>query len=155
MDSLEIDSALNALEVQIAFGNVPGLNGTGYWPAVNAVKRNPDLTDQFADRIGAIDDATFNTWARLVVPMWAGTALAVIGAVLGLALIGASGFVPAWNGIVFLLGTGVVIGTTHGLGHIVVGTIGGVQFTAWFIGRGRPQPGVKTDYATYLYATPR
>jgi hypothetical protein len=155
VDSFEIDSALNALEVQIAFGNVPGLNGTGYWPAVNTVKRDPDLTDQFADRIGAIDDATFNAWARFVVPMWAGTALAVIGAVLGLALIGASEFVPTWNGIVFLLGTGVLIATTHGLGHILVGSFGGITFSAWFIGSGRPQPGVKTNYATYLRATPR
>jgi hypothetical protein len=155
VDSYEIDSVLNAVEVRIAFGNVPDLNGTGYWPAVQAIKRDPVLTEQFADRIGAIDDATFNAWARLVLPLWAGTALAVIGSLIGLVLIGASEFVPSWNGIVFLLGTGVLIGTTHGLGHIVVGTIGGIQFTAWFIGRGRPQPGVKTDYATYLYATPR
>jgi hypothetical protein len=152
---MEIDTALNAVEVQIAFGSMPDLNGTGYWPAVKEIKHDPALTEQFVDRIGAIDDVAFNTWARLVLPLWAGTVLAVIGALIGLVLIGASEFIPSLNGIMFLLGTGVLIGTTHGLGHIVVGTIGGIQFTAWFIGRGRPQPGVKTDYATYLNATPR
>jgi hypothetical protein len=54
-----------------------------------------------------------------------------------------------------MVGSGVLIGTTHGLGHTVVGSIGGITFYAWFVGRGRPQPGVKTNYATYLWATPR
>lgn len=55
----------------------------------------------------------------------------------------------------FLIGRGVLIGTTHGLGRIVVGSFGGITFSAWFVGRARPQPGVKTGYATYLRATPR
>jgi hypothetical protein len=84
-----------------------------------------------------------------------GTAAAVFGALVGAAFIVASEFVPSWNGIVFMAGTGILVGTTHGLGHLVVGRIGGIRFTAWFIGRGRPQPGVKTDYATYLRVTPR
>ena len=154
MTPYEVDSILNAIELQIALGSVPDLKGTGYWPAVNALKRDPDLVDQFADRIGAIDSATFNAWARLVLPMWAGTALGVIGALVGVALIASSEFIPYWNGIVFLIGTGVLIGTTHGLGHIVVGSFYGITFSGWFIGRGRPQPGVKTNYATYLRAAP-
>lgn len=155
MTPFEIDSALNACEVQIGFGNVPDLKAVGFWPAVRAVKDDPGLVNRFADRIGAIDRVAVNSWARIVVPMWMGTVLAVVGALIGLTLIGASEFVPSWNGIMFLFGAGVVIGTTHGLGHIVVGSVGGIRFIAWFIGQGRPQPGVKTDYATYLRATPR
>lgn len=155
MTPLEIDSALNAAEVQMAVGDSPELRGTGFWPAVHAVKGDRELIDRFADRIGAIDRSAFNAWARLVVPIWIGTALAVVGVLVGASLTTASAFVPQWNGIVFLAGTGVLIGTTHGLGHLVVGFIGGIHFYAWFIGAGRPQPGVKTDYATYLRATPR
>jgi hypothetical protein len=146
---------LNANEVQIASGRVPDLRATGFWPAVHAVKSNSDLVEQFADRIGVIDTVAFGALARLVVPFWMGTVAAVFGALVGAAFITASEFVPSWSGVVFMIGTGIIIGTTHGLGHIVVGRIGGITFSAWFIGRGRPQPGVKTDYATYLRATPQ
>ena len=155
MTPIEIDTALNAAEVQIAFGDAPDLKAAGFWRAVSAVKRDPSLTDQFADRIGAIDRVAFNGWARLVIPIWIGTTLAAIGALTGISIVSASALVPQWNGVVFLLGAGVLIGTTHGLGHLTVGFIGGIRFSAWFIGAGRPQPGVKTDYATYLRATPR
>lgn len=155
MTPLEIDAVLNANEVQIAFGNPPKLKKTGYWRAVSAVKGNPDLVEQFADRIGKIDTVAFAGWARIVIPFRIGTVAAVCGAFAGVALITTSEFVASWNGVMFMIGTGILIGATHGLGHIVVGRIGGLRFTAWFIGRGRPQPGVKTDYATYLRATPR
>ena len=151
----EVDTALNATEVQIAFGSVPDLRASGYWGVVNAVKGDPGLVDRFAERISAIDRVAFDAWARLVIPFWMGTVLAVVGALLGIALIAASEFVQEWNGIIFMIGTGILIGTTHGLGHIIVGYAGGIRFQAWFIGRGRPQPGVKTDYATYLRAAPR
>ncbi len=146
---------LNANEVEIASGRVPDLRATGYWRAVTAVKSDPDLVEQFAERIGVIDAVTFGAWARIVIPFWMGTVAAVLGAFAGLAFIAVSEFVPSWNGVTFMLGAGILIGTTHGLGHIVVGGIGDITFSAWFIGRGRPQPGVKTDYATYLAATPR
>jgi len=155
MTPLEIDTILNACEVQIGLGITPEINGTGFWPAVRAVKREPELIDQFADRIGAIDRAAFNSWARLVIPISLGTVIAVVGVLIGLSIISAAALIPEWNGIVFLVGTGVLIGTTHGLGHLIVGFIGGIRFSAWFIGRGRPQPGVKTDYGTYLRATPK
>jgi hypothetical protein len=44
----------------------------------------------------------------------------------------------------------VLLASTHGLGHLVVGRIVGSRFTVCFAGYRRPQPGVKTDYATYL-----
>ncbi|GMQ92710.1 MAG: hypothetical protein BMS9Abin12_0187 [Acidimicrobiia bacterium] len=155
MTPTEIDTVLNTAEVEIAFGGTPDLKKTGFWRAVAAVKREPALIDQFADRIGAIDKAGFAAWAWLVVPIWIGTMLAVVGTLVGLSLISSSALITSWSGFVFLAGTGVLIMTTHGLGHLVAGFVGGIRFSAWFIGGGRPQPGVKTDYATYLRATPR
>ena len=47
--------------------------------------------------------------------------------------------------------SGVLLVTTHGLGHLAVGKARGMKFTHWFVGTmQRPQPGVKLDYATYL-----
>ena len=155
MTPYEVDTILNKIEVEIGFGGTPDLRGTHFWSAVAATKRDPDLVSKFADRIGAIDRAAHDAWARLVIPLWIGTIVAIVGMLIGLSIVSASAFVPKWNGVAFLAGAGVLVGSTHGLGHLVVGYIVGIRFSGWFIGAGRPQPGVKTDYATYLRATPR
>ena len=60
------------------------------------------------------------------------------------------------NGLLLLAGMGVLFITTHSLAHLVVGRLAGIRFTHWFVaGVGRPQPGVKTDYASYLKASPQ
>lgn len=151
----EIEVVLASAERELADTGAADLRSLGFWRVVDAVKRDPSLNDQFADRIGAIDRAAFATWARLVIPIWLGTTIALGGAIAGVALMALSPTWSAWSGLIFLAGTGAVIGATHGLGHLVVGWIGGIRFSAWFVGRGRPQPGVKTDYATYLRASPR
>ena len=57
--------------------------------------------------------------------------------------------------LLLLAGVGAVLVATHGLGHLAVGRLVGIRFTHWFIGAmRRPQPGVKTDYATYLAVSP-
>ena len=151
----EVDTILNKIEVEIGFGGTPDLRGTHFWSAVAATKRDPDLVSKFADRIGAIDRAAHDAWARLVIPLWIGTIVAIVGMLIGLSIVSASAFVPKWNGVAFLAGAGVLVGSTHGLGHLVVGYMVGIRFSGWFIGRARPQPGVKINYATYLRASPR
>lgn len=151
MKAAEIDAALDAAE---ASGGDPA--GTGFWAAVAAVKRDRLLVESYADRIGAIDEHWFRSVVPLVLPMWLGTVLALLGSIAGLILIGvAYGVSEPWNGIWFLLGTLGLIVATHGLGHLAVGTVVGIRFTAWFAFFRRPQPGVKTDYASYLRAPAR
>lgn len=146
----EVDAVLSAAEDQIASQGTADLRDLGFWKAVAAAKRNPDLVEPFADRIGAIDQTVFLAWAPLTIPMWLGTTFAALATGLGLALIGMSYAKEPWDAVFFLTGTGVLLGSTHGLGHLVVGRIVGIRFTVWFAGYRRPQPGVKTDYATYL-----
>ena len=56
----------------------------------------------------------------------------------------------------FLAGMGILLVTTHGLGHLVAGTFVGIGFTSWFIATPiRPQPGVKVEYESYLNTPPR
>lgn len=150
MNLVEIDGVLAAAEEQIATQGTADLRGLGFWKVVGVVKRDPALLDRFADRIGAIDQAVFLAWVPLTVPMLAGTVLAVIATVVGLGLVGISSVEEPWNGLTFLAGTAVLLGSTHGLGHLIVGRVVGIHFTVWFTGYRRPQPGVKTDYATYL-----
>ncbi len=152
MTPAEIDAILDRAE-KAAAGD---LGTTGFWRAVAAVKRDPALVEAHADRIAAIDDHAFGAWALVRVPLGLGTA--VMGAVtlVGVALLGAAFPLDApWDGLALLAGTGTLAVSTHGLGHLAAGARCGIRFTGWFIGRGRPQPGVKIDYASYLRAPAR
>jgi hypothetical protein len=149
MNAADIDTILGACEADLASG--ADLDTASFWRAVAAVKRDPDLVDRFADRIGAVDRAAFAQWAPLRAPLWLGTALMTVGTAVGLALVAATYFVDEpWNGIAMILGTLTLAVAVHGLAHLVVGAIAGIRFIAWFATLRRPQPGVKTDYATYL-----
>jgi hypothetical protein len=152
MDGSRIGAILGDAERAASAGQPVG--PTGFWKAVAAVKRDPDLIDAHADWIARIDRAAFKTWALLVVPIWLGNVLAIGATLIGLALVGWSYYLDGIGAAVaFLFGFGIVLVTTHGLAHLTVGTVMGMRFTHWFVGTLlQPQPGVKLDYATYLRA---
>ncbi len=153
MSGPDIERALEAAERAVADGR--GLAGTGFWPAVSAAKRDPALVEAYGDRIASIDRGAFENWALLTLPPGVGTLLMVAATAVSLGLVAASYWLDSpWNVLSFLAGFGALLVTTHGLGHLVVGALVGIEFTHWFIGTiSRPQPGVKVDYASYL-ATP-
>lgn len=155
MERSEAERVLSAVEERSATDPAAGLAGSGFWKVVSAAKETRELAAEFAERIAAIDRAAFERWALLTVPLGVGTAAASVGTVVGLVLVGLAYSTPdPWNGLLLLAGTGVLLVTTHGLAHLVVGRMAGIRFTHWFIGTvTRPQPGVKTDYATYLSTT--
>lgn len=157
MDREEIDALVSAIEADFAADPHASLRGRGFWKAVDAVKRDPDLVDRFAERMAALDRAGFERWALLTVPGGIGTMVALIVTALGLTMVGlAYSAEEPWNGVLLLAGMFIVFLATHGLGHLAVGRVFGIRFTHWYVGTiGRPQPGVKTDYASYLRATPK
>ena len=154
MEASEIDRILTEAEASAATGG--GLAGTGFWSAVASIKRNPDLVDEFAERVAVIDRGAFEEWALLSLPIGFGTTLLLLGLSLGLALVGLAYYLAGLTAVVvFYIGFGALLAVTHGLGHLIVGRLFGIRFTHWFIGSlRRPQPGVKVDYASYLRADP-
>lgn len=153
MDRAGIDQALSEAERFLAAGGKVDLGQLGFWKAVNAVKQNPDdLVEEFADRIGGIEREAFERAVLLKVPVAIGTALTIVGTLVGLFLIGwAYQFTSVSQAVLLLVGTGVLLVTTHGLAHLVVGSVQGMTFTHWFVATlRRPTPGVKVDYSTYL-----
>lgn len=150
-DRQDIEAALTAAEEALGRGET-ALASTGFWRAVGAVKRHPGLTQEYADRIADIDRRAFRSWALFTVPVGPGTALMIIGTLVGFALVWwAYALDQPANGAALLIGTGITLVTTHGLAHLSVGRIFGIRFTHWFIGSvKRPQPGTKVDYASYL-----
>lgn len=156
MDERGVEEALSTARQAVDAGE--SLAGTGFWQAVGTVKRHPELVDRYAPLIARIDRRAFEGWALFTLGAGVGTALMVLATLVGVALVVWSvGLPDPWNGLVLLGGGGgVLVATTHGLGHLVVGRMAGIRFTHWFIGSlGRPQPGVKVDYHTYLRASPR
>ena len=149
MDVVNATGTINAARRAVDAGG--GLRGTGFWKLVGEIKRDSSL-DRYIDDVAEIDQKAFENWVFLKVPLFAGTALMIFGTLVGLFAIGLTyGATELWAGIWLIVGTGVLIVTTHGLAHLVVGAAVGIKFTSWFIGTiGRPQPGVKTDYASYL-----
>lgn len=155
MDRARVEAILEAAEKAVSIGSP--VAPTGFWKAVAAVKRDPGLVEAHADRIARIDRASLKAWALVTVPLWLGNMLMIGGTAIGLTVVAWAYYLEDLAaGLVFLLGFGIVLVTTHGLGHLVVGSLLGMRFTHWFIGTLRqPQPGVKLDYSTYLRAPAR
>lgn len=154
--STSVEESLDRAEGAISAG--AGLSGTGFWSAVATVKRNPELVDRYADRIAAIDERASRQWALFVVPLWLGTILMLLATA---AAVVAVGWAYSLQGIAaiaaFYVGFGAMLVTTHGLGHLLVGSLVGIRFKYWFMG---PPSfpltgGVKIDYSTYLRTPPR
>lgn len=152
MDEAGIERTLSDCERALASEPKPDLIGLGFWRAVAAVKRRRDLVDRYADRIAHIDAESFRRQVRLRFPAALGIALDVVGIVAGLALLGAAFMLPAlWRDLALLAGMGAVLAATHTLAHWITGSAMGIRFTHWFsVPPLRPQPGFKTDYASYL-----
>jgi hypothetical protein len=109
-----------------------------------------------ADRIGLIDRTAFERWAWIKMPVAVGTTFALLATAVGLWLIGlAYGASTLTQAVLLLVGTGILMASTHSLAHLVVGSLQGMRFSHWFVGTiGRPQPGVKVDYGSYLRVPP-
>lgn len=150
MSPSAIEESLSRAEAAVSAGE--SLAGTGFWRAVSEVKRHPELVERYADRIAHIDAQAHRNWAMLIVPLRLGTVLAIVVTLIGLASIWWAYHLTDWAQVLtFLAGVGILLGSTHTLAHLVVGRLMGIRFTYWFVGEvSRPQPGVKTDYSSYL-----
>lgn len=151
MDRQRVESILSEAE------RAADPSAVGFWRAVADVKRHPAWIEAYAERIGAIDRRAFELTVSPTFSPAVGTALLTAGTLVGLGLVAAAYRLSSpWNGLVVLGGTGALLGSTHGLAHIIAGRVAGIGFTHWFLdGPTRLQPGAKVDYASYLRASPR
>ncbi|TMD60766.1 MAG: hypothetical protein E6I87_05360 [Chloroflexi bacterium] len=157
MDETRIAAILQDCERELGERGRVDLKARHFWSAVDSVKRRPELIERYAARIAAIDRQAFLSATPLVFPAGVGRALLVAGTIVGIMLLGAAFALPAdpLGGVAFLLGAGALLGATHGLAHLIVGRLSGIQFTHWYSRFPKqPQPGFKVDYASYLRARP-
>ena len=155
MDEREIDAALSAAERELERGRTPDLSALGFWRAVAAVKRRPDLVPRVGDRIARIDRRAFRRHVWIALPPAVGIALLGAAAAAGIVALWIAGsFDHPLRELAILVGMGALLASTHDLAHLVTGALWGMRFTDWFIAPPRPYPGLKLDYASYLRAAP-
>ena len=67
MDAVKARAILDKARQSVESGE--GLGGTGFWPLVRDIKRNPDEGEAFLEEVAAIDQDAFSRWALLQVPV--------------------------------------------------------------------------------------
>jgi hypothetical protein len=129
-----------------------------FWRLVRRVKADPMLCAHWAETIGRIDRAAFERRVHPRFPVWLGNALLTVGVLVGA---GAIAYAigcdnPTVSGVLLVASGGVLTVSVHDLAHWVWGRAVGMRFLCYFLdGPMRIQPGLKTDYATYLRTPPR
>jgi hypothetical protein len=154
--SNEIGVDLDRIEAAVKAGSFD-LRALGFWRVVARVKTDRALVVAHADRIARIDTAAFRGSVRFRIPVWVGNLLLASGALAGVAALVVAAALE--NGTVvgvLAVGTGLAWAVAfHSPTHWLVGWLGGIGFTDYFLGTEfPPRPGLKIDYSTYLRAEP-
>ncbi|HWC31783.1 MAG TPA: hypothetical protein VG709_01485 [Actinomycetota bacterium] len=161
----DYQDAFARIERRVEAGDAD-LSELGFWRLVRKVKVEPALAAHWADDCGRIDRMAFERRVRPRFPVWLGNALLLVGSIVLVALVPAALAIargewlferpnPLVAGILAVVAAGGLSVTTHDLAHWVVGRLAGIRFIAYFLdGPTRIQPGLKTDYETYLKASP-
>lgn len=152
----DYQDAFARIEAAVAKGE-SDLGTLGFWRLVSKVKRDPVLSAHWADAAGRIDRAAFESRVRLRFPTWFGNATLVGATAAGVAavVIAVQTTSPVVAGLALLFSAADWSASVHGLAHWLAGRAAGIRFTSYFFDRPfPPTPGLKTDYATYLRASP-
>jgi hypothetical protein len=155
VDRHAVEQVLDRAQTALDEGRT--LDGTGFWKAVGAARRDAGLAGEYAGRMASIDRQAFEQAVRLRVPAAVGTAILAAGTGAGILAIALASGISGRLGrsVVFLGAFGVLEVTTHSLAHWLVGRLMGMRFTHYFLGGPPPpRPGAKLDYATYLRVPP-
>jgi hypothetical protein len=157
----ELQDAFARIESEVEQGRP--LGELGFWRLVREVKRDPRLCEHWADQVGRIDRTAFEAAVRPRFPVWLGNLVLLIGSAvlvtfvpLAVALARDAGprAEPVLPGLMLVVAAGGLSVTLHDLAHWAVGRLVGIRFTSYFLnGPTRIQPGLKTDYASYLRTT--
>jgi hypothetical protein len=144
------------IEAAVDAGNAD-LRALGFWRLLAKVKVDAVLSAHWAEQAGRIDRKAFEARVRPRFPVWFGNLVLLAGGLLGAFAVGiALGTDDETIAGLALVFAGVAWSIAfHSPTHWLVGRIVGIRFTAYFFGGPfPPRPGVKTDYATYLGASP-
>jgi hypothetical protein len=162
MDRGDERDELARIEREVDGGNA-NLGALGFWRLVGRLKRDPRLSERLAPEVGRIDRKAFERRVRPRFPVWVGNAVLLAGTAVLVAAVPVAVAVARRSaspdspvaGILAVVAAGGLSVTLHDPAHWAAGRLAGIRFVAYFLdGPFRIQPGLKTDYATYLRASP-
>lgn len=156
-----LGAELDRIEAAVDGGETD-LRRLGFWRVVGLIKRDDEAIERHADQVGWIDAKAFRAAPLIRLPLWFGLILMLAAVAVGVAAVfvaveaGANARTEEVTvGVALVVAGGAWAAGLHSLTHVMVGRAVGIRFTHVF---GRipppPLPGVKTDYATYLRASP-
>ncbi len=156
-----LGAELDRIEAAVDAGDTD-LRRLGFWRVVGLIKRDDGLIDRYADRVGSIDAKAFRAGVRFRLPVWLGITLMLTAVGVGIvAVMLAVRAGTASEPDEITAGVGLVVAAAawaaglHSLAHYLVGRAVGIRFTDLFVALPPPPlPGLKTDYASYLRASP-
>ena len=152
----DYQDAFARIEAAVAEGETD-LAALGFWRLLSKVKRDPVLSSHWAEAAGRIDRVAFESRVRLRFPIWFGNAVLVGATAAGVAavIIAVQTTSPMVAGLALVFAAADWSASVHGLAHWLAGRAARIRFTSYFFDRlFPPTPGLKTDYATYLPASP-
>ena len=158
----DYQDALARIERSVDDGETD-LRRLGFWRLVNRIKVEPPLSHHWAEVVGRIDRKAFERRIRLRFPVWFGNLLLVVGTAVSAALVPVALAVarrsatpePVLSGLLVVGAAGGLAVAVHDLAHWAVGRLKGIRFLCYFLdGPFLIQPGIKTDYQSYLRADP-
>jgi hypothetical protein len=161
-----LGAELDRIEAAVDGGDAD-LRRLGFWRVVGLIKRDDELIDRHAEQVGRIDAKGFRARVRFRVPVWVGNVLLLGEVAVGVVAVilavrnananpGQPPDVELLSGLALLLAAGTWAIGLHSPTHWLVGRLLGIRFTDYFLGGPPPpRPGLKTDYSTYLRASPR
>ena len=138
-------------------GGQTDLRALGFWRLLAKVKADPVLAHHWAEQAGRIDRKAFEARALLLVPVWLGNALLLVGTLAGAVAVAIALTTDSQTlaGLALVFAALDWSATFHAPAHWLVGRAVGMRFIAYFIRDLIPPfPGVKIDYATYLRVAP-
>jgi len=156
-----LGAELDRIEAAVDAGDT-ALRDLGFWRIVGLIKRDDELIGRHADQVGRIDAKAFRARFPVHLPVWVGISLmllAVAAGIVAVVLAVRTGANSEPDELVAGVGLVVAAGTwaagLHSLAHFVVGRAVGIRFTDLFVVIPPPPlPGLKTDYGSYLRASP-
>jgi hypothetical protein len=158
----DYQDALGRIERAVDGGNTD-LGRLGFWRLVNRIKVDHALSHHWAEVVGRIDRKAFEANVRPRLPVWFGNTLLLLATAVGAALVPVALAIarrsatpePVISGLLVVAAAAGLSPSVHDLAHYVVGRIVGIRFHSYFIGGPlKVTPGLKTDYESYLKASP-
>ncbi len=158
------DTGASPEDFQAAFARIEAAVDAGdtdlreFWGLVRRIKADPALVERWAEVAGRIDRKAFERRVRPRFPVWLGNAVLLVGVLVGVAAIVYATQCDnrVVSGALLVAAGGILTVSVHDPSHWAWGRAFGMRFACYFLdGPFRVQPGLKTDYATYLRTPPR